>query len=470
MKKFSKVSLSIQVFAPTYTQQVSTPSFLKSVVVRSFSASSAVPVLSKPLPKEFTPDGEASIGADIAYSPPPGGEMRITVSAIATIFLPSAPSFSLFSKKDALEKEKDKPCEVSLVLVVVVKKISGNMIFKVHYLTYIQARTYTLPDKEGPHSNHMWYAFTIMPQMDIAILSVVSDHQIRWGMLLSVIESKLKEINPSSSPTWTTSPSSTRPRHEIRGGIFASAFAHPATVTTTVTTLDKSTTVKDETSVTVNEPMSIPGGFSSDAESSDGGGLLAKDGNATVRKRRTWVGGKKDRVSIRRIVWIGQWGACQPSKRRQHLYERQTLFHRRQSQRAPLTPRSHRQYTLSVNALQCYSHFIAPRLPLLHLLHLQSAALPIPRKGTQHHIDHRNFRVLASLFPVPFALSYTFILVRTSKDPNNAHSSDDDNLRIPFLTVIPLPYPFPKTLFPRPLIRIPALCFNIPRHLFHLIK
>ncbi|KIJ44981.1 hypothetical protein M422DRAFT_251617 [Sphaerobolus stellatus SS14] len=155
--------------------KVKTPSFLKSVVVRSFSAGSTAPVFSKPMLKELTPDGEASIGVDIAYNPLPGGEMRITISALATISLPSASSFSTFSKKDA-EKEKEKPYEVSLVLAVVVKKISGNMIFK------------------KPSSNRMWYAFTTMPQMDIPIEPVVSDSQIRWGMVLSVIESKLKEI------------------------------------------------------------------------------------------------------------------------------------------------------------------------------------------------------------------------------------------------------------------------------------
>ncbi|KIJ33642.1 hypothetical protein M422DRAFT_264412 [Sphaerobolus stellatus SS14] len=67
--------------------------------------------------KELTPDGEASIGIDIAYNSPPGGEMRITVSALATISLP--------------KKKEDKPHEVSLVLAVVVKKLVGNMIVKI---------------------------------------------------------------------------------------------------------------------------------------------------------------------------------------------------------------------------------------------------------------------------------------------------------------------------------------------------
>ncbi|KIJ44975.1 hypothetical protein M422DRAFT_251609 [Sphaerobolus stellatus SS14] len=125
-------------------------------------------------------------------------------SALATISFPSASSFSIFSKKDA-EKEKDKPYEVSLVLAVVVKKISGNMIFKI----------------KKPPSNRMW------PSRPCR----------KWTSLSSPSSPTVKSTEAWSSPS--SSPSSRRSciqksvvlpytaAHEIRDGIFASAFAHP---------------------------------------------------------------------------------------------------------------------------------------------------------------------------------------------------------------------------------------------------
>lgn len=127
-------------FAPLigslFVEQIKKPSFLTSVIVRSFEAGDAAPVFSKPMLKELTPEGEASIGVDVSYEAPPGSEIRITVSAIATFSLPSTPSLSLLGlgsgkNKEKDNLEKDKPYEVSLVLAVVLRRLSGNMLVKV---------------------------------------------------------------------------------------------------------------------------------------------------------------------------------------------------------------------------------------------------------------------------------------------------------------------------------------------------
>jgi hypothetical protein len=107
--------------------------------VRSFDAGDLAPVLSKPMLKELTPEGEASIGVDVSYVAPPGGEMRITVSATVNISLPSTPSLSMlgFSGKNKDRDTADKPYEVSLVLAVVVRKVNGNMLLKVCFLPFV---------------------------------------------------------------------------------------------------------------------------------------------------------------------------------------------------------------------------------------------------------------------------------------------------------------------------------------------
>lgn len=122
-------------------------------------------------------------------------------------------------------------------------------------------------------------------------------------MLLSVIESKLREIIQESVvlPHMDDVPFFDTSAYDIRGGIFDQAFSRPATTTTTTTTTiitpEKSTTTKDETSFIVEVPISLPGSFhpgtassTSDAES-DGGVLLGKvNGVGNVTKRRTWFG------------------------------------------------------------------------------------------------------------------------------------------------------------------------------------
>ncbi|KIJ46247.1 hypothetical protein M422DRAFT_29378 [Sphaerobolus stellatus SS14] len=117
----------------TSSPPVKTPSFLNS--------SSSTPAHSRPLhpsspnhAQRAHPRWRSQHRRRHRLQPNPGGEVRITVSPLATISLPSAGGFSIFGRKDKdanAEEKEDKTYEVSLGLAVVVKKFVGNMLVKV---------------------------------------------------------------------------------------------------------------------------------------------------------------------------------------------------------------------------------------------------------------------------------------------------------------------------------------------------
>ncbi|GJJ10858.1 hypothetical protein Clacol_005086 [Clathrus columnatus] len=267
--------------------KIKKPSFLTSVVVRSFEAGDVAPVLSKPMLKELTPEGEASIGVDVSYEAPPGGEIRITVSAIATFSLPSAPSLSILGLGGGKNKEKEtqesKPYEVSLVLAIVLRRLSGNMLVKI----------------KRPPSNRIWYCFTTMPQMEMTVEPVVSDRQIKWGMVLSVIESKLREVIQESVvlPFMDDIPFFDTSAFETRGGLFPEAFKQPSMsahipITRAASTgpdTVPSSDVSDTDSVKVLGDSLLAGLSDSDAGSSLG---QMESTSTTAPKRKSWFGRK----------------------------------------------------------------------------------------------------------------------------------------------------------------------------------
>ena len=138
-------------------KRVKTPAILSEIKVREVNVGTAAPIFSKPMLKELTPEGDASMEIHVSYV----GEMRVTIETVATVSLPRL-----------------KPYSVRLVLAVILKEIEGTMLFKI----------------KRPPSNRLWFGFQQMPRMVLEVVPVVSARKINWSLVTSPIESRIREV------------------------------------------------------------------------------------------------------------------------------------------------------------------------------------------------------------------------------------------------------------------------------------
>ncbi|GAA5914550.1 hypothetical protein JCM6882_000416 [Rhodosporidiobolus microsporus] len=137
-------------------KRVKLPSLLSEVQVREVNVGSSVPLFSKPMLKELTADGDASMEVHVGYV----GAMRVTISTVATFTLAS------------------RTYSVRLVLAVVLRELEGTLLVKM----------------KRPPSNRIWFGFTKEPKMRIDVEPVVSARQIKWSLVTGPIESRIREL------------------------------------------------------------------------------------------------------------------------------------------------------------------------------------------------------------------------------------------------------------------------------------
>ncbi|KAH6916615.1 putative integral membrane protein conserved region-domain-containing protein [Coprinopsis sp. MPI-PUGE-AT-0042] len=177
-------------------EKVKRPQFLTDISVSEVSVGNRAPMLSKPMLKELTKEGDAAMEVHFHTRAKSGSRSKLR-------------SHQPGREVQVIYRETGVGC--------CAQGVGGKLLIKV----------------KRPPSNRIWYAFTQPPRMVLEVEPIVSDRQITWGMILSTMESQLKAIIQESIVMPNMDDISffdSLPFPAFRGGIFADAsrrHAHP---------------------------------------------------------------------------------------------------------------------------------------------------------------------------------------------------------------------------------------------------
>ncbi|QKX63924.1 uncharacterized protein TRUGW13939_11096 [Talaromyces rugulosus] len=166
--------------------RVPKPNFISRISLQKIDMGQGAPFITNPRLKDLTVDGDCTVEANVNYS----GNFRIEISATARIDL--GPRF--------------KAREVDLALAVVLKKLTGHMLFRF----------------KPPPSNRIWFCFASNPDMTMSIEPIVSARQITYTFILRAIESRIREVVEESLvlPHWDDIPFLDTISLPFRGGVW----------------------------------------------------------------------------------------------------------------------------------------------------------------------------------------------------------------------------------------------------------
>ncbi|KAK5053164.1 hypothetical protein LTR84_002138 [Exophiala bonariae] len=166
--------------------RVKKPNFITKLALRKIDLGNSAPFITNPRLKDLTVNGDCTAEADVNYT----GMFRIEIAATARIELGT----------------RFKPREVDMVLAATCKKLEGHVLLRF---------------KPAP-SNRLWFTFEKMPQMDLALESIVSTRQITYNVILRAIESRIREVIAETIvlPFWDDMPFHDTSHERYRGGIW----------------------------------------------------------------------------------------------------------------------------------------------------------------------------------------------------------------------------------------------------------
>ncbi|WFC98536.1 hypothetical protein MYAM1_001264 [Malassezia yamatoensis] len=133
------------------------PKLISDVKLMSVELGDAAPTFGRPMLQKLEPNGETSMQISVHYQ----GNARMMLSA----------SFNLSLG------QRFKTYKVPIVLALHLRTLEGTLLLQM----------------KPPPSNRIWYGFTAMPRMDLRTEPVISARKVRWSMITSMLENRIRE-------------------------------------------------------------------------------------------------------------------------------------------------------------------------------------------------------------------------------------------------------------------------------------